>query len=479
MISETLAFHDRRTDDTATDNGVGKKTTDAMMPDPNFDQVKRPLGSLFVELLNPNSPLEPTPAEFSPAPGQSGIDLGKTGPDGAPLWRLAVTLNPDPTKWLDTDNPLVNHPADEIERTVYFVQYDPSVAGGSVQQPITGGGQAYYMNRNRMPNKPPKLAPVLPNRYCVIGPDEKTRVGEKSPADPPNAANPTTRRIELTPNSSAGTPQVSVKNNMAAPYVDYPNTSAPDIKAPVAIIVDAPHRLSISEPTNQNGDNYYPPPTDPMTGAYTPAIDTPLDYNRPGDYATALKKDATTENFRLIHLQRLANPLMPWDRNSNPYLTVDSAPVNLTAFNGESNASTAAGIESGFPSPSTIGTVKLRFASRERGTLAANVQRPNDSTTKPNSQPRPDMWVQAFDNTVDSTKPSLTDNTHNFPHRLVHTLGYLNETFGDYWTNGTAPVSVPGPSSLLPHRDHANRVRGRSARRPSPGSPGTIGRTRA
>src|SRR3990172_10439926 len=66
-----------------------------------------------------------------------------------------------------------------------------------------------------------------------------------------------------------------------------------------------------------------------------------------------LTRNGTTQNYRTLHLQRLANPSLPWnpppfDRNGNanelhqpglpvnPYLTVDSQSVDLTAYNGAS-----------------------------------------------------------------------------------------------------------------------------------------------
>ena len=74
------------------------------------------------------------------------------------------------------------------------------------------------------------------------------------------------------------------------------------------------------------------------------------------DYAhgTELSGNRTTANYRMVHLQRLANPLLPWNPEPkladgktanpdykpnlpiNPYRTVDSSSVNLTAFNGVS-----------------------------------------------------------------------------------------------------------------------------------------------
>ncbi len=75
LLTETLAFHDLRVADTDKDTGMGmtkdKKTTDSP-PDPTFDQVRVPQGSLFVELYaagarqaQPN-PYHPDLAHFPP-----------------------------------------------------------------------------------------------------------------------------------------------------------------------------------------------------------------------------------------------------------------------------------------------------------------------------------------------------------------------------------------------------------------------------
>ena len=40
-------------------------------------------------------------------------------------------------------------------------------------------------------------------------------------------------------------------------------------------------------------------------------------------------------NYRTVFLQRLANPLAPYHPITNPYLTIDWMPVDLTVFNGE------------------------------------------------------------------------------------------------------------------------------------------------
>ena len=75
----------------------------------------------------------------------------------------------------------------------------------------------------------------------------------------------------------------------------------------------------------------------------------------PLDECAELYRNGTTANYRMIHLQRLANPMLPWNPLPkkadgtpdpdhrpnlpvNPYRTLDSSSVNLTAFNGVSRA---------------------------------------------------------------------------------------------------------------------------------------------
>ena len=78
------------------------------------------------------------------------------------------------------------------------------------------------------------------------------------------------------------------------------------------------------------------------------------------DVKTATVRNGTTANYRSVHLQRLANPLLPWNPGPkladgsanpehqpnlpiNPYRTIDSSSVNLTAFNGASRCASQAG----------------------------------------------------------------------------------------------------------------------------------------
>ena len=64
-----------------------------------------------------------------------------------------------------------------------------------------------------------------------------------------------------------------------------------------------------------------------------------------------LVRNGTTQNYRTLHLQRLADPTLPWNPLPNdfagkanplhranlpvnPYRTIDSQSVDLTAYNG-------------------------------------------------------------------------------------------------------------------------------------------------
>src|SRR5439155_24676166 len=75
-------------------------------------------------------------------------------------------------------------------------------------------------------------------------------------------------------------------------------------------------------------------------------------------------KTGTYMNYKSVLLQRLANPLAPYNSKTNPYLTVDWMPIDLTVFNGQAKPSGAPDPDD--PSPDAI---EMHFASRQRGKL--------------------------------------------------------------------------------------------------------------
>jgi hypothetical protein len=108
-------------------------------------------------------------------------------------------------------------------------------------------------------------------------------------------------------------------------------------------------RLAYGEGMYADGSNnpaqpYFPPFDEFEEVPYDPVSGTPREVIH-----NELSRIGTTANYRMIHLQRLANPLLPWNPLAgqsghdpelpvNPYRTVDSSSVNITAFNGVSDA---------------------------------------------------------------------------------------------------------------------------------------------
>ena len=102
---------------------------------------------------------------------------------------------------------------------------------------------------------------------------------------------------------------------------------------PAMLAIDSPHRLSVSEPidgadydtmeatgqsniTNQ-GALFGGAGVDP-NGRYKQIYDIPFDIKRTDLDAGAFKANSTVPMFRVIYLQRLANPLVPMTRSITP-----------------------------------------------------------------------------------------------------------------------------------------------------------------
>ena len=95
ILTETLAFHDRRIADTRWEKAGGKTTTDSPNPDPNYDQTRIPQGSAFFELYCPRDFHGSTPPPDLYDTATNKLDLGRFAPaDGNgrryPVWRLVI-----------------------------------------------------------------------------------------------------------------------------------------------------------------------------------------------------------------------------------------------------------------------------------------------------------------------------------------------------------------------------------------------------
>ena len=143
LMTETMAWHDRNTTDEADeDPNNGERpadTTNPVTPDPDFDQLYRPRGAFFLELFNP-WPETLAPSLDLHAANAAGQDLGvnlaassvptATVRQGSPVWRVIVTQDVDPSK--DPDDPQANNRPASIDRSIYFIDRDPDIAGDGV-----------------------------------------------------------------------------------------------------------------------------------------------------------------------------------------------------------------------------------------------------------------------------------------------------------------------------------------------------------
>ncbi len=468
LMTETIAWHDRNTTDEADDDpNQGEQaadTTDPLNPDPDFDQLYRPRGAFFLELFNP------WPETLAPsldlhaanaAAQDMGVNLaassGSTAavPQGSPVWRVIVTQDIDPSK--DPDAPEVNNRPASIDRSIYFIDRDPDIAGD---------GAAFYKHQ-----ADPDVLPVRPGRYMVVGSGKEdpansgkfiSNLGQRLDQTPSQQPRKPLRRIELDTNNTAHavslidnfTADGSVAENATAntPYAmqspsetdsagSVPLLETPESKlrlsvADVAVIngfegAGGPERrrFTLSEPANGyprrvgNVQFTTPAPDPSEEGLYCnggniaqpKAIDTPLDDGDPE--LSNLGTDFT--RGRRLFLQRLANPLVPYNADTNPYLTIDDTRAYITVFNGRLGAT-----------QQEMGTrnseVRPGFSSLERGYLSTSPQGELD-LWKTRAVDRPAMVAK------DPARVAINRADMNFSLRAVPqvTLGFLNRPYMD------------------------------------------------
>ncbi|MHB8973617.1 MAG: hypothetical protein ACYC3X_25725 [Pirellulaceae bacterium] len=445
LLSEAFAFHDRRTEDLAAGGG---KTTSPTTPDNDFDQRLRPRGSFFVEMYNPWTGDERAPGEFyfdkSSNTWAPGVMLNQVTPGPAsqfPVWRLIIAKgakkNSDPDHWDLTER----MPVGAIERSIYFTPF----AG-----PVSGTETPYFTD---LP-----VAPILPGRYAVIGSagqsvddsdnpldldgdgdfDYVTTIGRRTDALEGVAGGLNyagTRRIVLEPSLDVTRHQAQVLGNLAT----IPEPLPPDIQPSVGVVINLPTSLSVTEPLGgypaYDNDSGTPAPPGPSgeewvpsmadyEGAYNPPLDAPLDTD------SELVENGTQDDYCVVHLQRLANPLLPYDPAFNPYLTIDSLSSDLTSFNGVTN-----------DFDPNAGANSPRMTTRERG-------RSLDAATEPRALWKHELGVLEGGLQSPSSDTELTP-THVLDQVLGHTFGYLNAPYHPYYTAAGAAALAP-PTAFPP-----------------------------
>ena len=475
LLTESLAFHDLRLKDLNTEQVDGDagteptrrhETAEGKQPDEDLDQVRIPEGSAFIELYctgNPNSPATlPRELYSRDTDGSWKLDLGRIADSSglkSPVWRMAIseavvddrdktvwdslTLAPDAMKL----RPLVD--GVPIESVVHFGTRDFADSQRTILAP--GGGIFYKHLRT------PTL--IAPKQYAVVGPRAETRVGT---GDEELAA-PTVIQLNAREGNFV---------HVSAPHGEpYPDTR-PALGIAVAMDLDPAQcgwknserqatfpngvGLNISMPL-PNSRSFYPPPNQKpdesaITDAYSPALDVPLD----ADEGRLIGKAnflgiGSHEDLRTVYLQRLANPTKSFDPVSNPYLTVDWLPIDLTVFNSEEKRpeDLADKVEWLSDTEPEIDPT-IRFGSRERGLISENIWRAFSIAPLPSSRPESDEEETRPGRNEAAAREEEEEEKDNglFDHILDHSLGFLNrKAFG-------SGISLPGyvgdPQNPLP-----------------------------
>jgi hypothetical protein len=569
LITETLAAHDRRTRDTPNGTPAGTIITSPPSPDQDFDQVRRPQGSLVIELFNPNPPLAvgnklagQAPNELYASAGTDalgapmfGVNLALQTPSSAgnvyPVWRLAtlsraaaLSLPPNTppgggtAKALPTRQPILPHPAtlpqyplasatasyplptlpypnqiatttfqhneSVIDRVAYFTQ-QPTI-GAIPQMDVEAYRQFYAMPSVAPGGTTPPIIP--PNRYAIVGPGcyevdpylpagappgGAILLGQRSFAndsDPTGLNYPSTikntyqKRIILDP--TLGANAVSVHLDMIGTNYgaySFPGETKPAIAipmAPLAFTGNTPAQLtqstgyasalrllrfSITEPSigypvpvglqlgsapawDENG--YYTttqvqgtPYDSTNSNNFQPSND-PNDVLRQQAIISPATADSTQYNYTIVYLQRLANPLLPWDPNANPYIIVDQMWVDLTAYNSEKHTNTplqqVMNGSTTFNEPLPGGNVNapsFTFDTRQRAPVPAAIPGPANAS---NTLTGPIPTAQNALSTNNLWYPFGSPPTTGAPYGGTAptlplgnaTIGYLNFEYGDY-----------------------------------------------
>lgn len=424
LISETLAWHDRRTEDLDNDDGdeancrpgKGKGKGKGGNWDDDYDQRLRPRSAFFVELYNPwngTDTLTTPPREvYGTSTGNNadlGVQLNRATPGNYPVWRLLVMDRRYPGAVEMRQNP--DETGIDAARGIYFLNPGPLLTATPTER---------HGRRKYFPQSLP-VASIKPGQYAVVGPAGVMHNGEycsfagrtlNVDEQLPNLDYDNTRRVALIPNVDSNVNQVKVYQGNGQP----PQVPA---GAAVGIVINqadtGPTPLSITEPNAGYPLANWDPALAGGEGAYAPPRDAPVDNGE--EYATDVFTNGTTYGFAVVHLQRLADPTRDYHVTGNPYRTIDSASVDLTAFNGLNTVADA-------DDEPLIVPEHIAFDTRQRG---------DHEATLPLGPNRRKLWKHEPDPAVGGHPAADTNRepgaTHFFDFYLMHTFGSLNTKY--------------------------------------------------
>ncbi|RCS54556.1 hypothetical protein DTL42_05305 [Bremerella cremea] len=413
----------------------------------------------------------------------------------------------------------------QIDRVIYFANYQSDIAAN----PLAPGRDREFRFGGTATE-----VPLAPNQYFVVAPRYKTVIGSKRDSNDPELNVPGVRSLEVVGAGTAGVGnfreiQTGPAANVIRPYPAFGSMIRSNVA--IAVTADLPTDyasatpqvdpdglplgigLSVSEPLR---DAYYPVPkyknpntnvTDGIIQFYTDgsvneAPDIP--FEGPGsshstfplndsnytDYKTGTYPSKSAPNtidfasgYKDAVLQRLANPIEEFNPTLNPYLTVDTMPIDLTVFNGEDGAEGRTGsaamvdakdwdpVEDGINaqvSGSGTNGVNVYFGSRERGKRDDGTQNdPNagELYTSPGNgnlmglvsqisaaiSGNPNLIPQVLQQSPpirNAPRDTARYPEEHFGRPLLHTLGYVNRSYGSPLGS---TVSIGGSAANMPY----------------------------
>lgn len=180
--------------------------------------------------------------------------------------------------------------------------------------------------------------------------------------------------------------------------------------------------------------------SDPAGGyaAATYPLDSPVDsVVQTGRKSNRIRRDLNrlwvngiADNYRYVFLQRLADPTRDWNANNNPYLTVDTAGIDLLGMNTTAPMYTR---DNGNP----MGENGGMFTARDRATRYHSVERGETLATTSVEQARQNLFY-----VDDGPNVSADDLVAGFE----HTFGMPNDSYDD---SSVTPVSNRTPFGWL------------------------------
>jgi hypothetical protein len=507
ILSEAIAFHDRRVKDTKFDT-TGKERSEKENPDDDLDQFRIPQGSLFFELYctrthnsysstpagdaiyNPHMPFE----LYDRSTGRLALD--RTAPDGSPVWQVAIArlrnapqdptgfpqYQTQPNNWEDAyyadpvnPNPTLqlqyNYAGEtiDIDRYVWFT---------------TGDGGGANPKRNRVfYNVDRYPAQLSPGQYMIVGPRPDTYLGSNrtnmgggsgfwggnsfqritlsktNGVEVYDAMNNPTSRLSTNPAAAEIQPTAAMVV-MTRPPDTWSAAKLNDLRHWRGVNITEPlPNVNITEPL-PNGD------TPPFYPEYNPMNDARVPFDAYDDPAAPqnLLPDDPMDNTRLLgdagmlqtrtypdrsalFLQRLADPTRPWNAYDNPYITVDFASVDISVFTGEEDTTRT------FPKdPDDPDSAPQPIDPDDRPPQLGGAPRPTRYSTlqrAQNPQARGNMWYPTFTETVLTNPVPQSSGEAYFSLSIHHTFGYLNEDVGqirDAASSGGSRSYVGDPS---------------------------------